>query len=110
MAEITLLLPEHGRVAGAQPGALAKWVARADRLPDAAPGRESLLRSNFEFIGTSLPVAALTRLLDADDAATGLWLRADPAWMMADAFTLRLMACGNVGLSPDESGALARAL
>jgi hypothetical protein len=68
------------------------------------------LRECFEFIGAALPVAALTRALDAGDATGALWLRADPAYAMADAVTARLMACGNLGLSQEESGELARAL
>jgi hypothetical protein len=108
MTELTLLLPERRRLL---PGlALTRWLVRGDRLTDADPGRDAVLRGCFEFIGTTVPVAALTRSLDANDAAGALWLRADPAWVMADAVTLRLMACGNVGLSVDESAALARAL
>ncbi|HSE11547.1 MAG TPA: phosphoglycerate mutase [Rudaea sp.] len=111
MADLTLLLPPLQRredVSAA--GALALWVARGDRLPDAKPGRDAALRECFDFVGTEIPIAALTRSLDANDAAGTLWLRADPAWVIADAVTVRLMACGNLQLSRDESDALARAL
>jgi len=108
VATLTLLLPELSRVE--KTPQLAQWLARGDRLPDAKPGREALLRESFEFIGTSLPVAALTRSLDASDAAGAMWLRADPAYAMADAITGRLMACGEIGLSKAESNELARAL
>jgi len=108
VATLTLLLPELSRVE--RTPRLLHWLARGDRLPDAKPGREALLRESFEFIGTSLPVAALTRSLDANDAADALWLRADPAFAMADAVTGRLMACGEIGLSQFESEELARAL
>ena len=108
VATLTLLLPELSRVE--RTPRLLHWLARGDRLPDAKPGREALLRESFEFIGTSLPVAALTRSLDANDAADALWLRADPAFAMADAVTGRLMACGEIGLSQFESDELARAL
>lgn len=108
MATLTLLLPELARVE--KTPLLVGWLARGDRLPDAKPGREALLRESFEFIGTSLPVAALTRSLDANDAAGATWLRADPAYAMADAVTGRLMACGDIGLSRDESDEFARAL
>ena len=108
VATLTLLLPELSRVE--RTPRLLHWLARGDRLPDAKPGREALLRESFEFIGTSLPVAALTRSLDANDAADALWLRADPAFAMADAITGRLMACGEIGLSQFESDELARAL
>lgn len=110
MAELTLLLPERRRLPQDGVPTLARWLARGDRLADAEPGRDAALRACFEFIGTAVPAAALTRSLDANDAAGALWLRADPAWVMADAVTLRLMACGDVDLSADESQALARSL
>lgn len=108
MPTLTLLLPELSRVERTRQ--LAQWLARGDRLPNARPGRESTLRECFEFIGTTLPVAALTRSLDAGDASGAQWLRADPAYAMADSVTARLMACGELGLSQEESGELARAL
>ena len=108
VATLTLLLPDLSRVEK-MPG-LAQWLARGDRLPEAKPGREVLLRDSFEFIGTSLPVAALTRSLDAGDAPGAMWLRADPAYAIADAVTARLMACGDIGLSQIESDELARTL
>jgi hypothetical protein len=111
MAELTLLLPERDRaLAGTAPGILAAWLARGDRVADAGPGRDVVLRECFEFTGMSVPTAALTRSLDAADAAGALWLRADPAWVMADAVTLRLLACGNMQLSRADCDELARAL
>jgi len=108
VATLTLLLPELAR--SEITPQLGLWLARGDRLPHAQPGREVLLRECFEFIGTALPVAALTRSLDANDAAGPVWVRADPAYAMADAVTGRLMACGEIGLTNAESGELARAL
>lgn len=108
MPALTLLLPELTRVE--RTPQLSLWLARGDRLADAKPGREAALRECFEFAGTALPVAALARSLDANDAAGSLWLRADPAYAMADAVTARLMACGAIGLSNEESDELARAL
>jgi hypothetical protein len=110
MAELTLLLPERRHFSAPVTPTLVRWLVRGNRLADAAPGRDAALRSCFEFTGTALPAAALTRSLDAPDTAGAVWLRADPAWVMADAVTLRLMACGDVGLSADDSAALARAL
>jgi hypothetical protein len=111
MRELSLLLPELAQLKTPMPAAVpAAWLARGDRLPDAAPGRDAALRECFEFTGTSIPSAALTRSLDAADAAGSLWLRADPAWVMADAVTLRLLACGNMDLSASDSDQLARAL
>ncbi|HTI96432.1 MAG TPA: phosphoglycerate mutase [Rudaea sp.] len=108
MPTLTLLLPELARVECTRQ--LAQWLARGDRLSNAKPGRETALRECFEFIGTALPVAALTRSLDAGDASGAQWLRADPAYAMADTVTARLMACGELGLSQEESDELARAL
>lgn len=108
MPALTLLLPELARAA--RMPQLALWLSRGDRLPDAKPGRDVALRECFEFTGTTLPVAALIRSLDANDAAGAFWLRADPAHAMADAVTARLMACGDLGLSQAESDELARAL
>ena len=108
MPALTLLLPEFKRVE--RTAQLSLWRARGDRLADAKPGREAALRECFEFIGTTLPVAALTRSLDAGDAAGATWVRADPAYAQADAVTARLMACGDLRLSRDESDELARAL
>lgn len=105
---LTLLSPPLARVE--RTPQLATWLARGDRLADARPGRDAALRECFEFIGTTLPVAALTRSLNASDAAGALWLRADPAFAMVDAVTARLMACGEIGLSQAESDELARAL
>ncbi|HXD84689.1 MAG TPA: phosphoglycerate mutase [Rudaea sp.] len=108
MPALTLLLPPLTRVE--RTPQLALWLARGDRLSGAQPGRYFALRECFEFTGTSLPTAALTRSLDASDTPGALWLRADPAFAMADAVTARLMACGDIGLSHEESDELARAL
>jgi len=111
MGELTLLLPDRERLmANAGHGILGTWLARGDRLADAAPGRDVMLRECFEFTGTEIPVAALTRSLDAADAGSALWLRADPSWVVADAVTLRLLACGDMQLSTDDCIALARPL
>ena len=108
MPTLTLLLPELAHIERKRQ--LVQWLARGDRLPNARPGHDAALRECFEFIGTTLPVAALTRSLDAGDASGAQWLRADPAYAVADAVTARLMACGELGLSPEESDELARAL
>jgi hypothetical protein len=111
MGELTLLLPDRERfLANAGHGILGAWLARGDRLAHATPGRDVMLRECFEFTGTEIPVAALTRSLDAVDAGSALWLRADPAWVVADAVTLRLLACGDMQLSTDDCTALARPL
>lgn len=111
MAELTLLLPSLAHIeAAGTPAALARWLGRGNRLPEAKPGRDAALRESFEFLGVALPAAALTRSVDAGDAAHAVWLRADPAYAMADAVTARLLACGTLDLSREEADALARAL
>ena len=111
MAELTLLLPSlHKALDADEPFTLSRWLMLGDRLPSAAAGRDATLRECFEFIGTEIPAAALARSLHSEDAAGALWVRADPAWIVADAVTARLLACGNMELSQGDSDALARAL
>ena len=99
--QLTLLLPAQAHLSGAS--TLARWRARGDRSDAAKPGREAQLRAQFEFHGPALPIAALTRSVDASDADSALWLRCDPAYVIADAVTLRLIACGgNLQLSAEE--------
>ena len=97
-----LLLPERRF---AKSTVLDRWMVRGDRLPDAAPGNQALLRDVFAFEGP-LAVAALTRQLDVGDAGNTKWLRADPAWMRADMSTARMFAHGELGLSAFEIAAL----
>jgi hypothetical protein len=111
MAELTLLLPALAQIqAAGTPLALARWLARGNHLPEAKPGRDAALRECFEFLGTTLPAAALTRSLDVSGTVNALWLRADPAYAVADAVTARLLACGTLDLSREDADALARAL
>ena len=105
---LSLLLPAWKHMQGS--AVLARWTARADRIAGSAPGRNTALRECFTVEEDALPIAALTRSVDADDAAGELWLRADPAFVMADAVTLRLLACGNLALSADEVTAFVHAL
>ena len=106
MAKLTILLRSLN-----QTGAVAaKWLARGDRLADAMPGRDAMLRECFQFIGTQIPVAALTHTLDARDAPGATWLRADPCYVAVDAVTVRMLACEIADLSTEESNELAQAL
>ena len=105
---LSLLLPARRHLQATM--TVAHWLARGDCLADAAHGREAALRECFAIDAAELPTAALTRSIDADDAGEARWLRADPAYVMADAVTLRLLACGNVGLSADETEAFAQTL
>jgi len=113
MPTVRLLLPELRHCAASPEvaaGVLARWLARADRLPPAEVGTLPALRTLVQWPGTRLPVAALTRRLDADDAAQGAWLRADPAHVRPDLTTVRMLACGDLGLTADETEALLHAL
>jgi hypothetical protein len=67
--------------------------------------RKPLLRA-FDMLPRGLPIAALTRGLDAPGDADGSWLRADPAHVRADMATGRLLACGDLGLSDADARAL----
>lgn len=106
--QLTLLLPDVHRFAAA--AISARWLARGDRETDSRAGRDAQLRAHFEFPGTAMPAAALTRSLDASDADSAQWLRCDPASVMADAVTLRLVACGNLQLSAEEVDEFSRVL
>ncbi|HUD43341.1 MAG TPA: phosphoglycerate mutase [Dokdonella sp.] len=113
MPSIRLLLPElrhcaaSAEVAG---GVLAGWIARGDVRPDAEAGTAAALRSLVEWPGTALPAAALTRSLDAADAAHGAWLRADPCYVRPDLTTVRLLASGDLGQTAAETAALLQEL
>ncbi|HVH36161.1 MAG TPA: phosphoglycerate mutase [Tahibacter sp.] len=113
MNTVTLLLPPR-RVLAADAAlagsVLATWLARGDVLAAAAAGRETALRESFQFAGTTVPVAALTRQADCNDAAGALWLRADPAYVRADMATARLLAWGDLGLTREDCEALLRPL
>ena len=111
MSTLHLLLPALRRVAPLDPQRrLARWLARGDRQPDAKAGREAALREYFEFTGIHFPHAALTRSLVWSDAADAVWVNADPAHVIADAVTVRMLACGTLDLSPEEGSELARPL
>jgi hypothetical protein len=111
MSTPTLLLPELRRVAPFDRSQhLARWISRGDRLPAAASGREVALRECFEFLGTVFPHAALARSAESSDVAGALWLNADPAYVVADAVTLRMLACGDLELAVEENAELAKSL
>lgn len=108
---LTLLLPERRRFAGQALGEVAgKRLGRADRLESGHAGeREQLLR-HFQLLPRGWPMAAITRQFEAGDAAVHAWLRADPVFIRPDAGGARLMAWGNLGLSPAEAEAFLKPL
>ncbi|HMM66521.1 MAG TPA: phosphoglycerate mutase [Dokdonella sp.] len=108
MITAILLLPEWKRCAaspGVAEGVLAGWCARGDHLPAVEPG-DAMLRGLLDWPGNAMPVAALSRQFDAGDAAGFAWLRADPAHIRADMSTARMLACGELGLSPAECASI----
>ena len=111
MSTLHLLLPELRRVAPLDTQRhLARWLSRGDRQPDSKPGRDVALRETFEFTGIHFPYAALTRSLIWSDAADAVWVNADPAFVIADAVTVRMLAIGHLGLTAQESNELAKPL
>ncbi len=103
MPQLTLLLPARTRFRGqALPAELGRLLGRADRIPDATAGIKPQLQRYFDVIPRHCPVAPITRQLDARDANVQAWLRADPAYVQPDINGARMLACGELGLSPDE--------
>lgn len=111
MASATLLLPARSRFAGRPlPAAFAKALAQADRQSGGAGEREQLSR-HFQLIPDHWPVAALTRQLDAGDAAQSSWLRADPAHVAPDMGGARMLSHGEaLALTAEDSAQLLPAL
>jgi hypothetical protein len=99
-----LLLPERRRYSGQKVSrAIARSLGRGDRLADGRPGERAQLQRHFEVLPGGWPIAAITREFDAGDAGDGTWLRADPAWVKAEATGARLHGWANLGLSAPES-------
>lgn len=111
MASATLLLPPRSRLAGQPlPPAVAKALARADR-ESAVPGEREQLRRHFRLIPDHWPVAALTRQLDAGDAAQSSWLRVDPAHVAPDMGGARMLSHGDaMALTAEDAAQLLPAL
>lgn len=94
MSRATLLLPPRVAFAGRPlPDSVAIALGHGDR-GEGEPGRRAQLRRQFHGLPRTWPVAALTRDCDAEDAASGQWLRADPAWIRPDINGARLFASG----------------
>jgi hypothetical protein len=111
MASATLLLPARSRFAGRPlPAPFAKALAQADRQSGAA-GESEQLRRHFQLIPDHWPVAALTRQLDAGDAAQSSWLRVDPAHVAPDMGGARMLSHGEaLALTAEDSAQLLPAL
>ncbi|GAB2491716.1 hypothetical protein GCM10027084_00020 [Pseudoxanthomonas sangjuensis] len=94
MASATLLLPAAARLIGqGLPADVARALGRADHEKREA-GEGAQLRRHFQLVPAGWPVAALTRNLDANDAAGATWLRADPAFVSPDINGARMLSYG----------------
>jgi len=102
---LTFLLTERRRFSGQKIDAVvAKLLGQADKLPTMAEGKQAQLERHVSILPrNSWPMAALTRQLDAKDAERHSWLRADPAHVRAEMGVVRLLACGDLGLTQDEA-------
>lgn len=105
---LELWLPAWAHFGAGHP--LQAMLAQADRENDGPRGHLAGLAAYFDADGAALPAAALTRQWYAGDAGDAHWLCADPAWVQPDINGVRLMACGQLGLTMDEAGELAAAL
>ena len=112
MVQATFLLPAAMRFGGQQAGAdAARALGRADRMQAGEDGRPAQLRRHFRLTPDRWAVAALTRQMDAGDAAGAAWLRADPAYVRPDINGARLLAIGaSLGLDDEDRAALLPAL
>lgn len=108
LTPVTLWLPAQARFAPDHP--LQRVLRRADRQPDGPSGYLGGLAHYFRTHTRSLPAAALLRQHLAGDAGDVPWLSADPAWVQAEMNGVRLLACGQIGLSQEEAEALAAPL
>ena len=107
MPRLTLLLAARSRFRGqAVPQGMARVLGRADKTVEGSPGSKPQLQRHLEVIPNHCPEAPITRQLDARDAIHNAWLRADPAFVQVDINGGRMMACGELGLSPEDCEAL----
>lgn len=86
--------------------ALAALLARGKPFDVGAsdePGLERVLRLPGD--PRSWPVAALTRAVDRGDTGSACWLRADPAFVRADAACARLLAIGDFEVTRADADA-----
>ena len=110
MAKATLLLPAARRLAAPSAG-IAAVLGRADVATGQGEGRPAQLRRHVQLLPDHWPVAALTRQLDARDAAGAMWLRADPCRIQPDINGARLLDHGEtLGLDAEDVAQLLPAL
>jgi len=104
MTALTLLLPSARKLAATDGG--RGWLDRlgqADRLPDQGAPLAALAGGVFTVVPSDFSEAAVRRHGEADDAGDGVWLCADPCWLVAEPTGLRMMAGGAMQLSALEA-------
>jgi len=95
-ASATLLLPAARRFGTQAPSApVAIALGRSDVAQGLDAGRRAQLLRHLRLVPNHWPVAALTRQLDAGDAAGSTWLRADPCRVQPDINGVRLLGVGD---------------
>ncbi len=110
-SKLTFLLTERRRFSGQKPDAnVAKILGQADKLPILNSGEQAQLERHVSILPRRWPLAALTRQYDAKDAEHYSWLRADPAHVRAEMGVVRLLACGDLGLTQAEADELVKPL
>ena len=111
-ARATLLLPSARRFGTqALSPACAKALGRADRRESLGAGRRAQLLRHFRLVPNHWPIAALTRQMDAGDAAGSAWLRADPCRVLPDINGARLLGFGDaLGVTAEDAAQLLPAL
>jgi len=108
---LTFLLTERRRFSGLKLDSLvAKVLGQADKLPVLNAGELAQLERHISILPRRWPMAALTRQHDANDAEHSSWLRADPAFVRAEMGVVRLLACGDLGLTQAEADELLKPL
>lgn len=107
-AVLNVLLPGRDKLSAVP--AFAAWLARGTARPTATPGYLVALAEHFRWPDGPMPAAALIRQSVAGDAGEGTWLAADPAWVQPELNGARLLACGNLGLTAEDSASLVEAL
>ncbi len=106
----TLLLGRRDRLLSgdwsSRAPALAALLARGTHVA-AAISDEPALAAVVDIPGMTdgFPAAALTRAFDVGDAEGASWLRADPAFVRADAACARLLAVGDFGVGKSDAEA-----
>ncbi len=108
---LTFLLTERRRFSGQKlDTVVAKVLGKADKLPILNSGEQAQLERHVSILPLRWPMAALTRQYDAKDADLNSWLRADPAHVRAEMGVVRLLACGDLGLTQAEADELLKPL